>query len=69
MDSGQEKRERMAGFILMKCKDKDLISYAVSLLDHPDEAVRRYAVGALKNITGLDFESEAQWKAWRQKNP
>jgi len=64
MESGNDKRRRMAGFMLLKSTDAGLVPYAVSLLDDPDESIRKYAMGGLKNITGLDYESVAEWKAW-----
>ena len=64
MDSGNPKRRNMAGFILLKSKDKNFIPYALSLVDDPDKNIRSYAIGALKNMTGLSYDTAAEWKKW-----
>jgi HEAT repeat protein len=66
MESGNPKREKMAGYILLKSQDLSLAPYAITLLDHPDETIRRYALGGLKNISGQDFNTIDEWKAWEK---
>ncbi|NOY69402.1 MAG: HEAT repeat domain-containing protein [Deltaproteobacteria bacterium] len=70
MESGNTKRRRMAGFMLLKSKDKTLIPYALSLLDDQDKSIRTCALGALKNMTGLSYDTPGKWKAWgAEKHP
>jgi HEAT repeat protein len=67
MESGNPKREKMAGYMLLKSRDPSLIPYAITLLDHPNESIRRYALGGLKNITGKHFETKTEWVAWKKQ--
>ncbi len=64
MESENPKRRKMAGFMLMKSRDPALVPYAISLLDHPEETIQRYALAGLRNITGENFESPAEWESW-----
>jgi hypothetical protein len=57
----------MAGYMLLKSRDPSLIPYAITLLDHPNESIRRYALGGLKNITGKHFETKTEWVAWKKQ--
>ena len=67
MESGNLKRQKMAGYMLLKSRDPLLMPYAITLLTHPDESIRRYALGGLKNITGQNFDTAAQWRAWEKQ--
>jgi HEAT repeat protein len=67
MESGNPKREKMAGYMLLKSRDPSLAPYAITLLAHPDETIRRYALGGLKNISGQDFNTIEGWKAWEKQ--
>ena len=67
MESGNLKRQKMAGYMLLKSRDPLLMPYAITLLTHPDESIRRYALGGLKNITGQNFDTAAQWQAWEKQ--
>jgi len=67
MDSGHPKRQKMAGSMLLKSTDESLIPYAISLLNHPNESIRKYAQGGLKNITQKDFKTISEWNAWYKK--
>jgi|GEM_PF-2041869 len=68
IDSGDARRQKMAGYIMLKSGDKVFIPHAIQLLDHPDESIRRYAVGALRNITGLAHDTVAEWRNWEAGN-
>ena len=68
IESGNPKRLRMAGYMLMKSRDKSLIPLALKLLAHDSEDLQRYAIGALKNITGLDYDTASRWRTWAEKN-
>jgi len=67
MESDNPKRQKMAGYMLLKSRDTSLVPYAISLLRHPDASIRRYAMGGLKNITGQNFETTPEWEVWYQK--
>ena len=67
MDSGHPKRQKMAGYMILKSQDASLVPYAISLLNHPDETIGRYALGGLKNMTGKDFNTIDEWKTWHKK--
>jgi HEAT repeat protein len=67
MESGNPKREKMAGYMLLKSRDPSLAPYAITLLAHPDETIRRYVLGGLKNISGQDFNTIEEWKVWEKQ--
>lgn len=67
MDSGHPKRQKMAGYMILKSQNASLVPYAISLLNHPNETIVRYALGGLKNITGNDFNTISKWEEWHKK--
>ncbi len=67
MGSGNPKRQKMAGYMLLKSRDPSLVPYAITLLNHSNETIRRYALGGLKNISGQDFDTIEQWETWEKQ--
>ncbi len=57
-------RESLGRFMLSKMKDKKLIPFAVSLLDHNDLRIVNAAMVCLRANTDREYGRAASWKAW-----
>ncbi|MGM0452378.1 MAG: HEAT repeat domain-containing protein [Thermodesulfobacteriota bacterium] len=68
IESSSEKRQKMAAYVMLKTENKAIIDQAIQLLDHPSKTIRRYAKGALKNNTGLPYDTVEQWRKWVEEN-
>ena len=53
---------------MLKSDNDAIIPQALKLLDHPSKTIRRYARGALKNNTGLPYDTVEKWRKWAEEN-
>ncbi len=65
--SGAQPRVRFGGYMLSKMEDKELVPYAVSLLDHRDPKIVKFAIVCLRKNTNLEKGTAQGWKAWAKE--